>query len=870
MHPSGHPGLALLTLLALLAVVGPAAAYGERAFSANQQSSAQFYIISSTQAAAQSFQPTESFLLYNVTLDVENLNDAPLNVTIRADSGGEPAPTAMAGSERLGGSRAWLDFPMSPRPTLLAGVTYWIVADVQPLLKSYHWQHAVGDVVPGVAKLFNGVTSQWATQTADLAFVTFGLRLEPGIAVGLAADRISVMPGGPFAYTVHLNNTGSRDTPNAWVNLTLPPSVTAVSDDAAAIGGASTGPNAWRFTGLTNGPHAFTVNASVDANAPGGAPLTATVHLDHTDSSGASQPSSTATATVVVSLKPKSMYLVYDGTVGSADEMNPALPTNTSSGPVADFDGDGNDGTTIGGPNVRWTLLPPFVKAFRIRGAVSVEAFLNGPSGAGSSAVVNASLYDRRGVSVTLVASADVSVTVDGLNGSFEVKSLDLGLADHVFSAGNSTELVLWKKSGDDLWIAYDRVDVPSRVVATTSTYISIDRAGLFDARGPATRFSPKDVVRIEANVSDPFGVSEIAGVRVNLTTPDGGLAVVDAPLSVVATDPLGVWRQFSFSFANPAIAGTYRVLLTAREGNGVETSVAAAFPVEFPILGLAVSSDVPEPVVGGVVTFTVTYSNIGTAPAPRVWLNVTFPAGLAFVSDSPSGGKVGASNWSFSDVAPGFHSLNIVTQAGTPPANGRLLVAFALDYADGKGFTWSAFPRATELRVVVPPPPPILANPFVLFLLGAAVVGSLGGGYWVWRSLQPAIEEAFLIHRDGVLLYHVSRNLEVEGEKDRDILGAMLTAVQDFVKDSFKYGEKRDLQKIEFGDHVVVIDRGDHVFLAVVLAGADHVADIRRKTRRVLDEVEEKYGPELADWSGDMERILGVRDIVRRLVGRG
>ena len=38
----------------------------------------------------------------------------------------------------------------------------------------------------------------------------------------------------------------------------------------------------------------------------------------------------------------------------------------------------------------------------------------------------------------------------------------------------------------------------------------------------------------------------------------------------------------------------------------------------------------------------------------------------------------------------------------------------------------------------------------------------------------------------------------------------------------------------------------------------------IRKKVRSVLDHIETTYGPELAVWDGDMDKIVGARDAIR------
>ena len=863
-----------LLALFLLSSVGVATGYGDRSFNANQATSGTgdsvdttvILFITTTHQAGQSFTPTRTFVLSNVTLYVTNVGaqgDA-LNVTIQGDVGGLPDGTTIAGGANVRSGTGWLDFPVTPRPTLTAGRAYWIVAS-NGAAQGYTWIHSNADVVAGQS--VQATNGAWGTPTSvDLTYVTYGIPAEPEIAVGLAVDRRSTPPGGPATFTVYLNNSGFRPAPNGWVNLTLPAAMSVVSDNAASVNGTSTGPASWRFGGVRNGPNAFAVTVTVNPAAPGGTFLTTIAHLDYTDSLGASQSSSTASATVLVALKPKPMYLAHDALpVGTWDRLVAAPPT----GVLEDFEGDGAAGMTIGSAGANWTLVPAFAKAFWIRGGVTATLFFDAPNPAGSTATVNATLYDRGTSGTAVIASVATTVSVDGNAGTFESRSLDLGIADHLVLRGNITELRVFKVSGADLWLGYNRSDLPSAVVVTTSTYISVDRVDLLDARGIASTFSSQDRVRLQANVSDPFGTGEIASVMGNVTAPDGSAAATQATFLRVAADPGGTWASYEYAYNQPTDSGAWSFLITATEGNGVSVTAAGTFTVAFPVLDLTVTEDPPAPKVDGVATFTVGYANTGTAKAATAWMNVTLPSELVLVSDTTGGLRTGASSWTIPNVDPGFHAFVFVARVAGAPANQTLLVRFALAYSDAKGFGWTAAPRSLELAVVVPPVVPEPPNPFLFLLLGLVAAGGGAAGLWVWRSRKPAIEEAFLIHRAGVLLYHVSRSLAGEGDKDRDILGAMLTAVQEFVKDSFKYGEGQELNKLEFGDFGVLIERGKDVFLAAVLAGTGHEAEIRRQLRRTVDEVEAKFGKVLDGWGGDMDPILGVRDIVRRLVVR-
>src|SRR5437773_4474348 len=130
-----------------------------------------------------------------------------------------------------------------------------------------------------------------------------------------------------------------------------------------------------------------------------------------------------------------------------------------------------------------------------------------------------------------------------------------------------------------------------------------------------------------------------------------------------------------------------------------------------------------------------------------------------------------------------------------------------------------------------------------------------------VIRRFGTQIEEVFLVYRDGVLLYHLSRSLSQD--KDEDVLSGMLTAVTEFVRDAFVYGEHRELHQLDFGDYRIMIERGRNLYLAVVYAGKG-ASVIRKKVRWVLDHIEAAYGSVLEKWDGDMDKVAGARDLIR------
>lgn len=129
---------------------------------------------------------------------------------------------------------------------------------------------------------------------------------------------------------------------------------------------------------------------------------------------------------------------------------------------------------------------------------------------------------------------------------------------------------------------------------------------------------------------------------------------------------------------------------------------------------------------------------------------------------------------------------------------------------------------------------------------------------------------EIFLISKIGLLISHVSRT-HSEG-LDEDILGSMLTAVQDFVKDSFgdtgSENEKGGLGKLEYQNTKIFIEHGDLVYMAVVTSGKEH-PDMKQEIRRTLSEIETNYFDTLSNWDGDIDSLTGTVGILKKAVDR-
>jgi hypothetical protein len=116
-------------------------------------------------------------------------------------------------------------------------------------------------------------------------------------------------------------------------------------------------------------------------------------------------------------------------------------------------------------------------------------------------------------------------------------------------------------------------------------------------------------------------------------------------------------------------------------------------------------------------------------------------------------------------------------------------------------------------------------------------------------RQKTFTIEEVFLIYQDGRLIAHNTRRLKAD--VDKDILTGMLTAVQNFVAESFQKDEAGVLDEMHYGNLNILIENGPYANMAVVVHG-EEPKDVRRKMKDILAEIHQTYGPYLADWDGD------------------
>lgn len=117
-------------------------------------------------------------------------------------------------------------------------------------------------------------------------------------------------------------------------------------------------------------------------------------------------------------------------------------------------------------------------------------------------------------------------------------------------------------------------------------------------------------------------------------------------------------------------------------------------------------------------------------------------------------------------------------------------------------------------------------------------------------ETLQYRVEQLLLIHREtGLLLQHVT--VDATAGQDADQVSAMLTAIRDFVHDSFHVRGEESLDALRVGDLQVLVEQGPYAVLAGVVRGTAP-ASLRATFQAALETVHLQLGPELATFNGD------------------
>jgi len=125
-------------------------------------------------------------------------------------------------------------------------------------------------------------------------------------------------------------------------------------------------------------------------------------------------------------------------------------------------------------------------------------------------------------------------------------------------------------------------------------------------------------------------------------------------------------------------------------------------------------------------------------------------------------------------------------------------------------------------------------------------------------HSLVYRVEQVFLVHRaSGVLLLHAAADHTVA--QDGDLVSGMLTAIQDFVRDSFAVSADEAVDTMRVGNLTVLVEQGQQAYLAAVVRGVPPVS-LRTVLRDALESIHLEMGEVLDAFAGDPSPFEEVR----------
>ena len=123
-------------------------------------------------------------------------------------------------------------------------------------------------------------------------------------------------------------------------------------------------------------------------------------------------------------------------------------------------------------------------------------------------------------------------------------------------------------------------------------------------------------------------------------------------------------------------------------------------------------------------------------------------------------------------------------------------------------------------------------------------------------------IHDIFVIYNDGRLIAHQS--FEKKSNVDEGSMGGMLTAIQNFITESFLDSDSEVLKEIKYGDLKIYLVHGKDIYLAIICSGDVIMKKFKADMDQILHLIEMKFGHVLTNWDGSMKEIKGVGELLK------
>lgn len=773
-------------------------------------------------------------------------------------------------------SKVWINMSLSSNleyksddSALLYGVQHsspdWLFTDVTVgCCHVFHVNVTVGGDVYDGYPLWGNFTLQYADRAGvmqeDHRFSSLTIARVPSLSFSKSVFPEHPIAGGNLVFTLAFTNSGSRPALSVWINDTLPDTVDYSFDTASTGSTSGVFSGKWsigrmhmfNFTNVTPGNYRFDINVTVNATVLNGTEITNRATLYFTSSLGRVFGPLIATATA----------RVYGASITAEAETwdNPVAPGDSLRYEVS-FD---NRGTGPSASVYIHDTLPQGVTY------VNDTADREGSFDPLHSTRMGRDLrYTFINVNETWPHNFVVSVHVGP-----GVMDGDI-LTNHVCL--NYTE---W----DGTLLEPSCAQSSAVVMMSNVTFIVNDSAAA----------NPGDFLHYEMVVNNSgTGPALHVGIAVleaqeltyyfDNSSFNGGLRVGPQSWRFDNVGPGNISLSFIYKVRSGLLDGrcfstVFQLNYTDLRGRPLGSSQKSVQTcITAPVISLQVIQDKAKAPREETISYTIYYNNSGTGNASDVWINDTIPDVTVFYKSSeiPVGSSGSKLVFHFVDVAPGPHSMTVNVTVEQRAKTGNMLVnTVRMSYqdanknlidiqtvqttavvVDGTTTDGNQSNQTNALWVLIVSLLVILA---LMWLFVARKFYGLG------LKNKARIDELFLLHRSGELIRHHSRSLRAE--VDSDVLSAMLVAVQNFVRESFNF-RAGDLEELKFGDEKIMLIHGEHVILAAVIDGP-FPQRLAAPMREALDEIENRFGDSLDEWSGLTDDLPKIDDILSRVFG--
>ena len=267
------------------------------------------------------------------------------------------------------------------------------------------------------------------------------------------------------------------------------------------------------------------------------------------------------------------LYLQNDTISHYAFDYSTTYVFNTNVGNRSEFFGDTHTVT------LSWDITPMLAGDLNVSGDVTVRIYLN-TVGVSVNGALQFTLkdisYKQDATTETIAWQASSGNTQVQVQSGIILYSVVIPAVNHVFPAGHDIGLVFSISGGQSSYygIWYGNATYDSRIEFQTTSHMLVNEVYTLDYWDqPKANFElnlSKKIVKVRANLSDPFGGYDIKQVKITLKDPVNAIALNNVTMTKIAGTPIGFYAVYEYQWNfSAAVEGKYNVTVWAVDNNG-------------------------------------------------------------------------------------------------------------------------------------------------------------------------------------------------------------------------------------------------------------------------------------------------------------